>query len=156
MNLSDSTAADHPDTLLLDALGSWLSLTLQSAADAADRATAAESRSLHTLIDHLVVESDAQTWQSVTAAVYFGLSEASGNQLFGTLVYDLWQLLTQPGGRYDVAAAMWPQRRWAEESLRAVINAVRDAQPGMARAAMNRHLRTAFALIQSHNGHSVL
>jgi DNA-binding FadR family transcriptional regulator len=148
MYLSDNMAAGYPQTWLQDVWGTWSLIAAQSAADAATQATPEQIRSLHTLVDQLTALTDSDAWESVAAATYFGLAEASGNQVYGTLLYDLWQTLADSGDRWDVAAKLWPIRTWAQQSLGEVVAGIASAEPDLARTAMLHHLRGAFAVLR--------
>jgi DNA-binding FadR family transcriptional regulator len=147
MDLSDSMAARYSQTWLQDLWGTWSLIAAQSAADAATQATPEQIRSLRTLVDQLTALTDSDAWESVAAATYFGLAEASGNQVYGTLLYDLWQTLAESGDRWDVAAKLWPIRTWAQQSLREVVAGIASAEPDLARAAMVHHIRGACAVL---------
>jgi DNA-binding FadR family transcriptional regulator len=147
MDLSDSMAVRYSQTWLQDLWGTWSLIAAQSAADAATQATPEQIRSLRTLVDQLTALTDSDAWESVAAATYFGLAEASGNQVYGTLLYDLWQTLAESGDRWDVAAKLWPIRTWAQQSLREVVAGIASAEPDLARAAMVHHIRGACAVL---------
>lgn len=127
----------------------WSLIATESVTDAAQRASPEQTRSLHVLLSEMASQIDPGPWQSVTASLYFGFSEASGNRVYDSLVYELWQTLALPGGQWDLAAKMWPVRRWAEQSLGAVVAGIADAEPDRARAAMEHHLRSAASMINA-------
>jgi DNA-binding FadR family transcriptional regulator len=147
MYLSDSMTVSYPDPWLQDAWAALSLLATQSAVEAARHASAEQIRSLRILVAQMPVLDEPGAWESVTAATYFGISEASGNQIYETLFYDLWQALTQSGERWDVAARLWPVRRWAERSLEAVVGGIASAEPELAKSAMESHIRGALAAL---------
>lgn len=147
MHLSDSMTVSYPDSWLQDAWAALSLLATQSAVEAAGHASAEQIRSLRILVGQLPTLTEAGAWESVTAATYFGISEASGNQIYETLFYDLWQALAQYGERWDVAARLWPVRQWAEHSLEAVVTGIASAEPDLAKSAMESHIRGAVAAI---------
>ena len=147
MNLSDSMTVSYPDSWLQDAWEALSLLATQSAVEAARHASAEQIRSLRVLVGQMPAMADAESWESVTAATYFGISEASGNQIYESLLYDLWQALAQSGERWDVAARLWPVRQWAERSLEVVVTGIASAEPALAKSAMERHIRGAVAAL---------
>jgi DNA-binding FadR family transcriptional regulator len=147
MYLSDSMTVSYPDPWLQDAWAALSLLATQSAVEAARHSSAEQIRSLRILVAQMRALDEAGAWESVTAATYFGISEASGNQIYETLFYDLWQALTQSGERWDVAARLWPVRRWAEHSLEAVVSGIASAEPELAKSAMESHIRGALAAL---------
>lgn len=149
MYLSDSMTVSYPDPWLQDAWAALSLLATQSAVEAARHASAEQIRSLRILVTQMPALDEAGAWESVTAATYFGISEASGNQIYETLFYDLWQALTQSGEHWDVAARLWPVRRWAEHSLEAVVSGIASAEPELAKSAMESHIRGTVAAIDA-------
>lgn len=140
MNLSDSLTAGYPDTWLRDARSTWLLILTGATEEAAAARTPEHVRSLHVLIAQLCAQHDRDQWESVLAATYLGLGEASGNRMCETLLYDLWQTLATAGAQWDVAAQLWPVRGWAEETLRAVVRGVADGDPVLAQLTIRHHL----------------
>lgn len=124
-------------------------IAARSAEDAAVTSSAEQTRSLHVLLAQLCAQSDQDQWESVAAATYMGLAEASSNRVYETLLYDLWQTLTTAGGQWDIAAQLWPLRNWTEDSLRKVIRGVSDAEPGRVRMAMDDHLGGVLAVLDA-------
>jgi DNA-binding FadR family transcriptional regulator len=147
MYMSDSMTVGYPDPWLQDAWAALSLLATQSAVEAARHASAEQIRSLRVLVGQLPTLAEAGPWESVTAATYFGISEASGNQIYETLFYDLWQALAQSGEHWDVAARLWPIRQWAEDSLEAVVTGIASAEPELAKSAMESHIRGAVAAL---------
>ena len=147
MYLSDSLTVSYPDSWLQDAWATLSLLATQSAVEAARNASEEQIRSLRILVGQMPALAEAGAWESVTAATYFGISEASGNQIYETLFYDLWPALPQSGERWDVAARLWPVRQWAENSLEAVIAAIASAGPELSKSAMESHIRGAVAAL---------
>lgn len=140
MQLSDSMTAGYPDIWCSDVWAAWSLVATQAAVDAASRADPAQIRSLRVLFAELAGQEDARDWESLLAAIYVGIAEASGNRAYEALVYELWQVLIAAGPSWDVAARLWPVRGWAEVSLGEVIAGLVDADPGPVRRAMERHL----------------
>ena len=147
MHLSDSMTVSYPDSWLQDAWKALSLLATQSAVEAARHASVEQIRSLRVLVGQMPAMAEPESWESVTAATYFGISEASGNRIYETLLYDLWQALAQSGERWDVAARLWPVRQWAEQSLEAVVTGIASAEPELAKSAMERHIRGAVAAL---------
>jgi DNA-binding FadR family transcriptional regulator len=147
MYLSDSTTVGYPDPWLQNAWEALSLLATQSAVEAARHASAEQIHSLRVLVGQMPALAEAGSWESVTAATYFGISEASGNQIYEALLYDLWQALARAGERWDVAARLWPVRQWAEQSLEAVVTGIASAEPELAKSAMERHIRGAVAAL---------
>jgi GntR family transcriptional regulator, transcriptional repressor for pyruvate dehydrogenase complex len=141
MDLSDSSTVRFPDTWLHDVTEVWSLIATQSAADAAQNASGEQIRSLQHLLGELAAQTTPHPWESLAAAAYFGIGEASGNRVFETLVYDLWQALSHSGRRWDLGVRLWPTRRQVEESLQTVVAGIAGAEPELARAAMERHIR---------------
>lgn len=144
MNLSYNLTVGFPDRWLHDVIETWSLIAAQSAADAARHASGEQIRSLQHLLAELAAQSTPDPWESLAAATYFGIGEASGNRVFERLVYDLWQALSQSGRHCDLGARLWPVRRQVEQSLQAVVAGIAGAEPGLARAAMECHIRGAF------------
>ena len=144
MYLSDSMTVRFPDTWLHDVIDTWSLIVAESAADAARHASGEQIRSLQHLLAELAAQSAPELWQSVAAATYFGIGEASGNRVFERLVYDLWQVLSQSGRHWDLGARLWPIRLEVEQSLQAVVAGIAGAGPDLARAAMESHIRGVF------------
>lgn len=140
MNLSDSLTVSYPDTWLQDVRSAWLLIIARAAEDAAVVSSAEQVRSLHVLVAQLCAQTEAEQWESVVAATYMGVAEAGANRVYEALLYDLWQTLADAGGRWDIAARLWPVREWVEESLRAVVRAVADGVPLAARVAVDAHV----------------
>jgi GntR family transcriptional regulator, transcriptional repressor for pyruvate dehydrogenase complex len=143
MYLSDSLTVSHPDVWCRDVWVAWSLIATQSVVDAACRASPEQIRSLRVLLAEMAAQEDSDLWEAMAAATYHGISEASGNRIYGTLLYDLWQALAQSGDRWDVAARLWPIRQWTEQSLRAVVAGIASSEPELARKAMERHIRGA-------------
>lgn len=141
MNLSDSLTVSYPDTWLQDVNAAWMLIVARAAEDAAGVGSPEQVRSLHALVAQLCVQTDAEQWESVVAAVYTGLVEAGANRVYETLTDDLWQALSEAGGRWDIAARLWLIRQWTEETLRAVVRAIDDRDPAAAHEAIAIHLR---------------
>lgn len=140
MNLSDSLTVSYPDTWLHDVRAAWLLIVERAAVDASEVSSSEQVRSLHVLVAQLCAQTDADQWESVVAATYTGLVEASANRVYETLADDLWQTMSEGGGRWDVAARLWPARQWVEESLGAVVRAIAAGEPSAVRAAIDNHL----------------
>ncbi len=140
MNLSDSMTVGVPDTWLHDVMRTWSLIAAQSAAAAARNASGEQIRSLQHLLVELAAQTTPDPWESLAAATYFGISEASGNRVVDSLVYDLWQLLSHSGRHWDIGARLWPNRRQVEQSLEAVVAGIAGADPRLARAEMERHI----------------
>jgi DNA-binding FadR family transcriptional regulator len=148
MNLSDSSTVSHADTWPRDLLAAWSLITTRTAVQAAQSATAEQVRSLRVLVTQMSAQVEADQWESVTAATYFGIAEAGGNEVYESLVYDLWHELIGAGDRWDVAARLWPLRHWVEQSLQAVIEHIVASEVAAAGAAMDAHLRTVLSTLE--------
>jgi DNA-binding FadR family transcriptional regulator len=147
MNLSDSSTVSHADTWPRDLFAAWSLITTRTAVQAAHSATTEQIRSLRVLVTQMSAQVEADQWESVAAATYTGIAEASGNEVYGSLVYDLWHELIGAGDRWDVAARLWPLRQWVEQSLQVVIEHIIAGEGTAAGAAMDAHLRTVLSTL---------
>lgn len=128
---------------LHDVVRLWSSIAAQSAAAAARNASGEQIRSLQRLLVELAAQTTPDPWESLAAAMYFGISEASGNRDLDDMAYDLWQFLAHSGRHWDIGARLWPARRQVEQSLEAVVAGIAGAEPRLARSAMERHIGDA-------------
>jgi DNA-binding FadR family transcriptional regulator len=149
MNLSDSPTVSHADTWPRDVLAAWSLITTRTATQAARVATTEQVRSLRVLVTQMSAQVEADQWESVTAATYFGIAEASGNEVYESLVYDFWHALIGAGDRWDVAARLWPLRNWVEQSLQTVIEHIVAGDGPAAGAAMDAHVRALVSTLDA-------
>ncbi len=127
-------------------MAAWSLIATQAAAAAARHASGEQIRSLRRLVAELELQSSAEPWESLAAATYFGIAEASDNRVLEELIYDLWQLLAQSGRHWDLGMRLWHTRTRVEETLHAVVAGIAGAEPELTRAAMERHIRETVAL----------
>ncbi|NTY63530.1 FCD domain-containing protein [Mycolicibacterium sphagni] len=150
MNLSDNLAAIHPEAWRPDVLSVWSLVAVQSVADAADQALPEHARSLRILIDHLVADTDSESWRSLVHSIHTALAEATANPVYIHLHDELWQVLTGEQYHRDLMSVMWTQRHRVEVSLGAVVAAIAKARPARARRSMERHIGVLAGLLTDY------